>query len=213
MQTGDPPPRSRLFDFLCRHQSGRLYRAARLRHPGRRSRLALRLRRGRRRHADWRWRSILPAGNICRPNGQVAGAKSRAAPLNREEWKSVGALILLVLPLTPVVGLLRAAGQYHCAVRRSPIPTALDPWPGRLANSRHLVPVVQSLYHFRLHALLLALWARQARTLREPRHHVQDGDWAAYLLSLSYRAHGVCVLAWRRRQDQLVLAAALYFVV
>ena len=47
---GDQPPRPRLLDLLCRHQCRRVPLAADLRHAGRRSRLALRLRRRRRRH-------------------------------------------------------------------------------------------------------------------------------------------------------------------
>ena len=78
---GDPAPRPRLFDLLCRHQSRRLPGAARLRHAGRARRLALRLRGRRRRHAD-RACDL----SLCRPPAAAGPAvrerkqNSRSAP-------------------------------------------------------------------------------------------------------------------------------------
>ena len=82
-----PPPRPRLLDLLCRHQSRRVPGAAGVRHAGRRTRLALRLRRRRRRH-DHRARHLsLRPRRHCRrrvlPNARRRSSRSTAPPGNR----------------------------------------------------------------------------------------------------------------------------------
>ena len=68
LQARGSAPRRRLPDLLSRHQRRRDRRAADRRHARREYRLALGLRRGRRRHADLASPSTSPARNICRRN-------------------------------------------------------------------------------------------------------------------------------------------------
>ena len=85
-----PPPRPRLLDLLCRHQSRRVLLAAGVRHAGRRMRLALRLRRRRRRH-DHRARHLsLARRRPCRRTlWSSARRRTRrsAAPTGRQSWR------------------------------------------------------------------------------------------------------------------------------
>ena len=91
---GRSAPRQRLFDLLCRHQSRRVPRAAGLRHARRDARLALRLRRRRRRHdaravhlslclAHLAARSAHPpaiaTGAAARPRRMARARRTRAA--------------------------------------------------------------------------------------------------------------------------------------
>ena len=78
-----PPPRPRLLDLLCRHQSRRVLLAAGVRHAGRGLRLALRFCRRRRRH-DHRPRHLSPGRHRrCRetpsPNARRRRNRSAAA--------------------------------------------------------------------------------------------------------------------------------------
>ena len=65
-------PRPRLLDLLCRHQSRRVPGAAGLRHARRGARLALRLRRGRRRHDARACDLSLRLAARCRPMCEAA---------------------------------------------------------------------------------------------------------------------------------------------
>ena len=76
---GDPRRDRAYLDLLCRHQCRRVPRAAGLRHARRRGRLALRLCRGRRRHADRaRHLSLRLAAPAARRSAEGEGRARRA---------------------------------------------------------------------------------------------------------------------------------------
>ena len=85
-----PSPRPRLLDLLCRHQSRRVPGAAGLRHARRGARLALRLRRRRRRHDDRACDLSLRHAARCRPTNCTSAQAARAEqqPLDRDEWRA-----------------------------------------------------------------------------------------------------------------------------
>ena len=106
--------------------------------------LALWLRRRRRRHADCADRSICRAGAICRRSGSNETDKTVTRPLDAPEWKSVGALILLVIPVTLWWACYEQQGNTIALwaidnTDRTLIPGLID-----LADSRDLVSVLQS---------------------------------------------------------------------
>ena len=158
-----PPPRPRLLDLLCRHQSRRVPGAARLRHARRGTRLALRLRRRRRRHDHRRWSSICSPRRRCRPTPSPDAGHARAArspPTGRRSSRC----LLLFLPVSLFWAHLRAAGQHDRAVGRA---QSTD----RRSVSRFDIPVTwfQALNPFMIFAFtpfIVALWRRQGA--REP---------------------------------------------
>lgn len=126
----------------------------------------------------WGWKHLPP--EVIKPRG--ARVKQ---PLTREEWKSVGALFLLVLPLTLWWACYEQQGNIialfaDSATDRRILPGLLD-WQ---------IPVTwfQSFNPFIIFAFtpfLVALWARQAKALREPNsmHKIAIG---CLLLALAY---------------------------
>ena len=96
---GDPPPRPRLFDLLCRHQCRRIPGAAGLRLARRKSRVSLRLRRRGRRHVHRALHlSLRPAavaaGRIAqgeRAFGRAGAAHARAVARHRRAARAVRA--------------------------------------------------------------------------------------------------------------------------
>jgi POT family proton-dependent oligopeptide transporter len=118
---------------------------------------------------------------------EIQRPKTRAErhPLNHEEWRSVGALLVLVLPLTLWWACYEQQGNIialfaDTATDRRLIPGLID-WE---------IPVTwfQSFNPFIIFAftpLLIALWTRQAATLREPNSMYKIAIGCA-LLALSY---------------------------
>ena len=169
-------PRPRLLDLLRRHQPRRVPGAARLRHARRGARLALWLRRRRRRHDD---RACDLSLRHAHAAARRAAARTRAGErrnrFGRDEWRAVGALILLALPVTLLLGHLRAGRQHHRAVGRRlhrPRPSALFDF-----NPDHLVPGVQSVPDLRLHAARPGALEAAGRARPRALDRRQDGLW------------------------------------
>ena len=124
------------------------------------------------------WKHMPP--EVVRPKNS-----EKRQPLNREEWKSVAALCVLVLPLSLWWACYEQQGNIialfaDTATDRRLIPGVID-WQ---------IPVTwfQSFNPFIIFAFtpfLIALWARQAKSLREPSsmHKIALG---CLLLTLSY---------------------------
>ena len=170
LRAGRSAPRPRVLDLLRRHQSRRVPRAAGLRHARRRARLALRLRRRRRRH-DARASSIYLYAARTLPPDERSTARSPPAtpqPFGRDEWRAIGALVLLVAAGDVLLGDLRAAGQHHRALGRRQHRPQRQPAGLVRANPGHLVPGLQSVHDLRLHAVHPGAVARQAERGREP---------------------------------------------
>ncbi len=119
--------------------------------------------------------------------------KAERQPLTHAEWKSVGALFLLVIPLTLWWACYEQQGNImalyaDASTDRRLIPGIID-WQ---------IPVTwfQSFNPFIIFAFtpfLIALWARQAKNLREPNsmHKIAFG---CLLLALSYVL--IAAVAW-----------------
>ena len=93
------------------------------------------------------WKHLPPDGSSGRRQSR------RAQPLTAQEWKSVGALLLLVIPLTLWWACYEQQGNTIALFADRQYRPPPDPGPDRLANSRDLVPVLQSLHDLRLHAV------------------------------------------------------------
>ena len=102
LRAGRPSPRPRLFDLLCRHQCRRVSGAARLRHARRGGGLALRLCGRRRRHAASGLAFISTRCRYCRRTNCTKPKRpiSSSAPLGRDEWRAIIALLVLFVPKT-----------------------------------------------------------------------------------------------------------------
>lgn len=110
----------------------------------------------------WGWKDLPREGERTRLE------KAPRKPLNREEWLSVGALCILVLPLTLWWACYEQQGNIialyaDANTDRRLIPGLID-WQ---------IPVTwfQAFNPFMIFAftpVLLSLWTRQARTLKEP---------------------------------------------
>jgi proton-dependent oligopeptide transporter, POT family len=110
----------------------------------------------------WGWKALPAEGQKTR------AAKTARQPLNKAEWKSVGALMVLILPLTLWWACYEQQGNIialfaDANTDRRLIPGVID-WQ---------IPVTwfQSFNPFMIFAftpLLLMLWTRQARQLKEP---------------------------------------------
>jgi POT family proton-dependent oligopeptide transporter len=110
----------------------------------------------------WGWKT-LPAEGL-----RTRAEKAPRQPLNRQEWKSVGALMLLIIPLTLWWACYEQQGNIialfaDANTDRRLIPGLID-WE---------IPVTwfQAFNPFMIFAftpVLLSLWTRQARSLREP---------------------------------------------
>ncbi len=133
---GRSAPRPRLFYFLCRHQSRRVSGAARLRHIGRTRRLALRLCRRRRRHADrsvhLSLRAAAAAGRRI-AQSQIRARRARGKAAGCERATRHLALTRSAHTQYAVLGDLRADGQHpHLVGRRQ-----YRPQHRRVASVRH----------------------------------------------------------------------------
>jgi POT family proton-dependent oligopeptide transporter len=114
--------------------------------------------------------------------------------LNREEWKSVGALILLVIPLSLWWASYEQQGNIialfaDANTDRRLIPGLID-WQIPVTWFQAFNPFII----FAFTPFILSLWARQARTLREPdsMYKIVIG---CVLLALSYVL--IAAVAWQ----------------
>ena len=142
------------------------------------------------------------------PPDQLFTAQSRK-PLGPDDRRAIVALLISVRAGEPVLGDLRAAGQYHRAVggrehrpyHRPPVLAGRD--------SNHLVPVRQSLDDLRLHALRGGVVGAPGVARHRAFHPHQDG---AGLLRLrgGQRDHGRRRPLCRSGQGELALAVRLF---
>ena len=119
------------------------------------------------------------------PEKRDEKVKTPRAPLTMPEWKSVGALILLVLPSTLWWACYEQQGNtlalwVNDNTNRSLIPGLVD-WQ---------IPVtwfqaINSLMIFAFTPFLIALWARQAKKIREP-SSMMKMVYGCAMLSVSY---------------------------
>jgi POT family proton-dependent oligopeptide transporter len=110
------------------------------------------------------WKDLPADGLKEKKNGAVVEKK----PLNREEWMSVGALILLVIPLTLWWASYEQQGNVMALFADTGTDRRLIPG---IINWEIPVTWFQAFNPFMIFAftpILLALWTRQARDLKEP---------------------------------------------
>ena len=107
------------------------------------------------------WRS-LPAEHRARRTNK---SHSR---LTGAEWKSVGALVLLVIPVTLWWACYEQQGNTIALWFDGQYRSRFDSGRGELADSCDLVSVLQPVHDFRFTPFLIALWAAQAKKNREP---------------------------------------------
>ena len=123
--------------------------------------------------ATYIWR----AGTACRPKASNSAAPrpnvSQAEPRRMEIGRRADGADHSP---DPVVGLLRAAGQHHRALCRRQYRPPPDPGPDRLADSRDMVPGLQSFHDLRLHALADHLLDAPGADPERAQQHVQDRD-------------------------------------
>ena len=141
------------------------------------------------------------------PIDAFAKRETAKEPLSREAWLAIGAIVLLMLPVSLYWGLLRAAGQHHRAVGRRPHRPSLRSAVVRRRNSGHLVPVVQPVHDLRLHAVHRGAVAqpRPTRAL----DGCQNGD-RLHTQCRSLSADGRRRLDVARRTDELAVAVRLF---
>jgi POT family proton-dependent oligopeptide transporter len=114
---------------------------------------------------------------------QVAASSGRSAPFGRDEWRAIGALLLLVLPMALFWGTYEQQGN------------TIALWADDFTNRTILgfeIPAtwfqaVNPFFIFAFTPLLLALWKRQAERGREPATVLKMaygcfGTSAAYLI-------------------------------
>jgi POT family proton-dependent oligopeptide transporter len=111
--------------------------------------------------------------------------KVEKQPLNRAEWKSVGALVLLVLPLTLWWACYEQQGNIialfaDANTDRRLIPGVID-WQIPVTWFQAFNPFII----FAFTPMLVGLWARQARSLKEPNSMFKI-VFGCGLLALSY---------------------------
>ena len=107
-------------------------------------------------------------------------------PLTSQDWKAVIALILLCIPTTFFWATYEQQGNtINLWAQRFHRPAA-HPRPDRLADSGHVVPVIQSIHDFGLHTAGRGGCGRwQAETAREP-STVTKMALGDFLLAVSY---------------------------
>jgi POT family proton-dependent oligopeptide transporter len=111
--------------------------------------------------------------------------KVEKQPLNRAEWKSVGALVLLVIPLTLWWACYEQQGNIialfaDANTDRRLIPGVID-WQIPVTWFQAFNPFII----FAFTPMLVGLWARQARSLKEP-NSMYKIVYGCGLLALSY---------------------------
>jgi POT family proton-dependent oligopeptide transporter len=110
----------------------------------------------------WGWKT-LPAEGL-----KQKVEKAQRQPLNRDEWKSVGALMVLIIPLTLWWACYEQQGNIIALFADANTDRRLIPG---LIDWRIPVTWFQAFNPFMIFAFtpfLLSLWTRQARSLREP---------------------------------------------
>ena len=145
------------------------------------------------------------------PDGLTQRVKSERKPLNREEWKSVGALMLIVLPLTLWWACYEQQGNIialfaDANTDRRLIPGLID-WQIPVTWFQAFNPFII----FAFTPFLLALWTRQARTLREP-NSMYKILYGCLMLALSYVV--IAYASWQGGLGKISwLWLLLYFVI
>jgi len=138
-------------------------------------------------------------------------AKAPRQPLNRAEWLSVGALILLVLPLTLWWACYEQQGNIIALFADANTDRRLVPG---LINWEIPVTWFQAFNPFMIFAFtpfLLSLWTRQARELKEPNTMYKLVIGCA-LLSLSYVL--IAAVTWHAGASQVSwLWLGVYFAI
>ncbi len=211
LRAGRPPARPRLFDLLCRHQSGRGDRAARVRHAQRRLRLALRVCRRRRRNdaraGDLPVRAAVAAGRSAAQGGRD-GQREEAAHARRVAQHPGAHRVVRADEL--LLGDLRAAGQHHRAMGRHLYRPLCRPPVLARRDPHRLVPVLQPAHDPRIHALprrALGL-ARAARQRAFDRHQDVDRLLRRCGREPDHARGRLAVGGWPRRE--LALAPRLF---
>ncbi len=128
----------------------------------------------------WGWKE-LPAVGLQKDKKAAAPKK----PLNRSEWMSVGALIVLVIPLTLWWACYEQQGNIIALFADSGTDRRLIPG---IVNWEIPVTWFQAFNPFIIFAFtpfLLALWTRQAKELKEP-NSMYKIVFGCVLLALSY---------------------------
>ena len=197
-----PPPRPRLLDFLCRHQSRRVPGAAGVRHARRGIRLALRFCRRRRRH-DHRLSFICSPRRRCRPMPSP-DERRRTRRSIAPRWRSIVALLLLFLPVSLFWGIYEQQGNT--------IVLWASEYTDRHCCSAREIPVTwfQALNPFMIFAFtpfIVALWRRQGA--REP-STVAKMAIGCFLAAFAYLLLVAAAVVLRRRASELALAVCLF---
>ena len=128
----------------------------------------------------WGWK-YLPAEGLKARTTQ----KAPRQPLNREEWQSVGALIVLIIPLTLWWACYEQQGNIIALFADANTDRRLIPG---LINWQIPVTWFQAFNPFIIFAFtpfVIALWTRQARNLKEPNSMFKIA-MGCVLLALSY---------------------------
>ena len=136
-EPGDQPPRQRLFDLLCRHQSGRLPRAADL--PARWARTSAGITASAPPASACcsRWSSIFGAGAICRPRHRASAPNSAPAPAAHQRGMEIGRRADAAGAFrSPCGGPAMSSRATPSRFGRSTIPTAPDSRPDRAGRFR-----------------------------------------------------------------------------
>lgn len=127
----------------------------------------------------WGWR------DLPREGLQARRAAHEKHPLTREEWKSVGALVLLVLPLTLWWACYEQQGNIIALFADANTDRRFIPG---LINAQIPVTWFQAFNPFIIFAFtpfLVALWTRQAKRLSEP-NSMYKIVYGCVLLALSF---------------------------
>jgi len=132
-------------------------------------------------------------------------------PLNKDEWMSVGALFLLVIPLTLWWACYEQQGNIIALFADANTDRRLIPG---IINWQIPVTWFQAFNPFMIFAFtpfLLALWTRQARTLKEP-NSMYKIVYGCILLALSYVL--IAYASWHGGAGRISwLWLGLYFVI
>ena len=144
-------------------------------------------------------------------DGLKVRAKAERKKLNREEWKSIGALALIVLPLTLWWACYEQQGNIialfaDANTDRRLIPGLID-WEIPVTWFQAFNPFII----FAFTPFLLALWARQARAQREP-NSMYKILYGCVMLSLSFVV--IAYASWQGGVGKISwLWLLLYFVI
>ena len=132
-------------------------------------------------------------------------------PLNKDEWRSVGALFLLVIPLTLWWACYEQQGNIIALFADANTDRRFIPG---IINWQIPVTWFQAFNPFMIFAFtpfLLALWTRQARTLKEP-NSMYKIVYGCILLALSYVL--IAYASWHGGAGRISwLWLGLYFVI